>query len=123
MRSTCLLTILLLVGASTAKDILTVEVKAVHAVTHDDQSATATVRKALEGAHGTTRQLESFNLDTIINGEQVLLACSDPKGCEAPELGTHDGELVRHGKWVKVTFDLPLSRKTVTRWYRVAGHW
>jgi hypothetical protein len=118
-----LLVFLALSLSALAKDAVTVEVKAAHAVTHEDQSATAMVRKGLEGSHGVTRHLESFNLDTVINGERVLLACDDPKGCEAPAPGNYDGELVRKGKWVKLTFAVPLRDKSVTRWYRVAGSW
>jgi hypothetical protein len=39
------------------------------------------------GAGSPGRQVESFNLDTVINGEHVLLACEDDKECEAPALG------------------------------------
>ena len=104
------------------KDTLDVEVKATHPVTHDDQSSDARVHKALEGAHSVTRQLESFNLDTVINGEHVLLVCDDPKGCESPALGTYIGEMKR-SKWIKLTFGLPVTHKEVTRWYKIAGSW
>ena len=100
-----------------------VEVKAIHAGTHEDHGNRAVLDKAMLGSRAPTRQLESFNLDAIINGEHVLLACDDPKGCEAPAVGTHDGELVKHGKWVRMTFKPPLTEKHVTRWYRVAGTW
>jgi hypothetical protein len=105
-----------------AKDELRVQVIAVHAVTHDDQSARSIVDKGLMGATIPTRQVDSFNLDTVINNEHVLLACEDSKGCESPALATYDAELKR-GKWVKLTFPLPLSKKSVTRWYRIAGSW
>jgi hypothetical protein len=39
------------------------------------------------------------------------------KGCEAPALGPYDAEM-RKNKWVKMTFTLPLSQKTVARWYK-----
>jgi hypothetical protein len=37
----------------------------------------------------------------------------DPKGCEAPALGTYDGELKR-SKWIHLGFTLPVSQKQVT---------
>lgn len=114
--------ILLLSSFAFAKDLTSVQVVAVHSVTHDDQSSRATMDKAFMGAHSTTNQVESFNLDTVINGEHVLLACDDPKGCEAPAIATYQGELKRD-KWVHVTFTLPVSHKEVTRWYRIAGSW
>lgn len=105
-----------------AKDALSVQVAAVHSVTHDDQGSRATLDKGILGAHSTTRQLESFNLDTIIDGEHVILACDDPKGCEAPALSTYQGERKRD-KWIRLTFSVPLSHKEVSRWYRIAGSW
>jgi hypothetical protein len=44
------------------------------------------------------------------------------KGCEAPALGSYDAE-IRRQKYVKMTFELPLSKKPVTRLYKVAGSW
>lgn len=118
-----LLIVLTLTALAWSKDLVQVQVVATHAVTHEARDVRAMMEKGLSGAHGPTRQIESFNLDTIINGEHVLLACTDTKGCEAPAVGTYDGELVRGGKWVKVTFMLPLREKRVTRWYRIAGSW
>ncbi|PWT79034.1 MAG: hypothetical protein C5B59_00550 [Bacteroidetes bacterium] len=112
----------LLTTLAWSKDAMQVQVVAVHAVTHDDQGTRAVLDKGILGAHGTTKQVESFNLDTVINGEHVLLACDDPKGCEAPAVGTYEGERKR-GKWVRVSFPLPLSHKQVTRWYKIAGSW
>jgi len=106
-----------------AKDTpVDVEVKATHAVTHEDQSSGAIVRKGLMGDNAPTRQVESFNLDTVINGEHVLLVCDDPKACESPALGTYKGEM-KHDKWIKLTFRLPLSKKEVSRQYKIAGSW
>ena len=105
-----------------AKDTLQVQVVASHAVTHDDQSARATLDKGILGAHSTTRQVESFNLDAVINGDHVVLACDDSKGCESVANGTYTGELKRN-KWVKLSFTLPVSHKEVTRWYRISGSW
>jgi hypothetical protein len=99
-----------------------VEVKATHSVTHEDQSSRAMVDKGVLGAHAPTRQIESFNLDTVINGDHVLLVCDDPKGCESPALGTYKGEMKRN-KWIKLTFSLSLSHKEVSRWYKIAGSW
>lgn len=113
---------LLLTATGWSKDVMNVQVVAVHAVTHDDQGARATLDKGILGAHSTTKQVESFNLDTIVGGEHVRLACDDPKGCEAPAVGTYEGERKRD-KWIRVTFPLPLSHKEVTRWYKIAGSW
>jgi hypothetical protein len=60
-------------------------------------------------------------LTRSLNGEHVLLVCDDPKGCEAPALGTYEAERKR-GKWLHMAFPLPLS-KPVTRWYKIAGSW
>jgi hypothetical protein len=114
--------LVLLVAFAQAKDVLRVQVAAVHSVTHEDRGSRAIVDKAMLGAHAPTSQSESFNLDAIINGEHVVLACDDPKGCESVALGTYDGELKRN-KWVKMTFALPMSQKQVTRWYKIAGRW
>jgi hypothetical protein len=105
-----------------AKDVLRVQVAAVHSVTHEDQGSRAVINKAMLGAHAPTGQSESFNLDAIINGKHVFLACDDPKGCESPAIGAYDGELKKN-KWVKMTFTLPLSQKPVARWYKIAGSW
>jgi hypothetical protein len=105
-----------------AKDMVQVEVKATHAVTHEARDARAITERGLMGAHAPGRQVESFNLDSVINGEHVLLVCEDDKGCEAPLLGTYSGELKRRGH-VHLTFDLPLTHKKVSRWYKVAGSW
>ena len=116
------LPVFLLVTSLWAKDIIPVRVVATHVVTHEDQSARAIVDKGILGPHVPTRQVESFNLDAIIKDEHVLLACDDPKGCESPALATYDGEMKR-GKWIRLTFPMPLSGKSVRRWYRIAGSW
>jgi hypothetical protein len=117
-----LLVLLLGAGLTWSKDTTRVQIVAVHSVTHKDQGTRATLDKGILGAHSTTKQVESFNLDAVINGEHVLLACDDPKGCEAPALGTYEGELKR-GKWIHLGFSLPVSHRQVTRWYRIAGSW
>ena len=104
------------------KDSVQVQVVAMHSVTHDDQGARSTIDKGILGGHSTTKQIESFNLDAVINGEHVVLACDDPKGCESPGMGTYGGELKR-SKWIKLTFALPVSHKEVTRWYKISGTW
>ena len=105
-----------------AKDTpVDVEVKATHAVTHEDQSSGAIVRKGLMGDNAPTRQVESFNLDTVINGEHVLLVCDDPKGCESLAAGTYKGKM--NHQFIKLTFSLPLTKKEVSRLYKIAGSW
>ena len=113
---------LVLVSTISAAENIQVEVKAVHAVTHTDNSASAIADKSLFGAHAIDRQQESFNLDAIVKGEHVVLACEDSKGCESPAIGTYSAEFKR-GKFIHMTFPVPLSAKKVTRWYRVAGSW
>jgi hypothetical protein len=114
--------ILLLIATSVlvwAKDTVDVEVKATHAVTHNDQS----VASALRPRGLPTQQVESFNLDTVINGEHVFLTCAEvSKTCEAPALATYKGEM-RHGKWIKLTFEMPVTHKEVSRSYKIAGSW
>jgi len=107
---------------ASAKDPLQVEVKATHVVTHDDRSTGAIVAKGMMGSGAPTKQVESYNLDAIVNGDHVVLACDDPKGCESPALGTYAGELKRD-KWIKMTFALPVTHKEVSRWYRIGGSW
>ena len=117
-----LIVILLFAGFAWAKDAIQVQVIATHAVTHEDRSSRAVLDKGIMGAHATTKQQESFNLDAVINGEHVILACDDPKGCEAPAPGTYEGE-VKRGKWVHLRFPVPLSQKPVVRWYKIMGSW
>jgi len=105
-----------------AKDVMRVQVAAVHSVTHEDQGSRAVINKAILGAHAPTGRSESFNLDAIINGKHVFLACDDPKGCESPAIGAYDAEM-RKKQYVKMTFTLPLSQKPVTRLYKIAGSW
>jgi len=105
-----------------AKNELKIKVVAAHQVTHDDQSAHARVEKGMMGAGSVTHQVESFNLDAVVNGEHVFLACEDPKGCESIAPGDYDGEKKR-GNFVRVSFTLPLTEKKLTRWYSIAGTW
>lgn len=114
--------VLLLCGIALGKDVLQVEVKATHSVIHEDQSTRAVLQKGLNGSTAPTKDVEVYNLDAVINGEHVVLACDDPKGCESPALGTYDGEL-KKGKWIKLTFSLPVTHKEVSRWYKMAGSW
>jgi hypothetical protein len=109
-------------GMAWGKDTMQVQVVAAHSVTHEDRGARATLDKGILGSHVPTKEMESFNLDTIINGEHVLLACDDPKGCESPGTGNYEGELKR-SKWIKLRFALPLSHKEVSRWYKISGSW
>ncbi len=117
-----LFVVLLVACFAQAKDVLRVEVAAVHSVTHEDQGSRAVLSKGILGAHTPTSQSESFNLDVIIRGEHVRLYCDDPKGCESPALGVYEGELIRE-RWVKLSFALPVSQKQVTRGYKIAGSW
>lgn len=117
-----LLLVLLVALSVQAKDVLKVDVIAVHSVTHNDQDVRAMLTKGILGAHAPSSQSESFNLDAVINGEHVILVCEDPKGCEAPALSTYDAEIKRQ-KFVKMSFPIPPSQKQVSRWYKIAGSW
>jgi hypothetical protein len=114
-----LVLVLLIAISVQAKDAIRVEVSAVHSVTHNGRSLQDYM---LSGPGHPVRQIESYNLDAIINGERVILNCEDPRGCEAPAVGSYDAE-IRHEKYVKLTFEMPLSKKSVTRMYKVAGTW
>jgi hypothetical protein len=116
------LMVLLLSSLAWSKDAVKVTVAATDAVTHEDRGGRAVMEKAIMGANAPTKQYESFNMDAIVNGQHVFLACDDPKGCEAPALGTYDGELKR-GKWIRMTFTMPVTNKSVSRWYKIGGSW
>lgn len=109
-------------AALLAKNTVQVEIVAVHSATHNDTSGRATFEKAFNGAHSIDRQTEVFNLDGVIEGQHVVLACEDSKGCESPAIGTYKAD-IRGSKFVHMTFPVPLSEKPVTRWYRIAGTW
>ena len=105
-----------------AKDTVQVEVKAVHTATHEARDNRAILEKGVLGAGAPTRNVEVFNLDAVINNDHVVLVCTDGKGCEAPALGTYPGELKRGGH-VVLTFELPVTHKKVSHWYKIAGSW
>jgi hypothetical protein len=116
-------TILLLLTLSAfAKDLKQVEVTATHAVTHEDRGLRSTSDSVMLGAGRVRTMIESYNLDAIVDGEHVILACDDPKGCEAPALGKYEAELKRD-KWLRMNFSLPVSHKQVSRWYKISGSW
>lgn len=114
--------LLLLSSFAIARDVVQVEVKAVHQVTHEARDTHAIIDRALMGASATGRSVEVFNLDTIIKDERVILTCEDDKGCEAPTLGIHSAKVYGRGH-MKLTFDLPVTHKEVSRWYKIAGAW
>lgn len=114
--------LLFMASIAAAAERIDVKVVAVHAVTHEDNGSRAMMDKAILGSHAPNRQKESYNLDAIVGTDHVVLACDDPAGCESPALGTYSGE-VRRSKWIKLTFPVPLAKKPVSRWYRVAGSW
>lgn len=95
---------------------------ATHSVTHEARDNRAVIDRGILGANTPNRQIESFNLDTVIGGEHVLLACIDEKGCESPALGTYEAEIKRAGQ-LRMTFDIPVTHKQVSRWYKIAGSW
>lgn len=117
-----LIATLCLTALTFAKDLKPIKVIATHAVTHEARDFRAIMDKGLMGPSAPNRQVESYNLDTEIDGEKVVLACDDDKGCEAPALGTYEAEMKRRGH-VHLTFDMPVTHKQVSRWYKVAGSW
>lgn len=116
------LSVLILASFALAKDTVQVEVKATHAATHEARDTRAVMDRGILGPHVPGRDVEVFNLNAIINGEHVVLACDDDKGCEAPALGTCEGEM-RRGGHVRVAFEVPVTHKKVARWYKIAGSW
>jgi hypothetical protein len=105
-----------------AKDKVTVKVVATHQVSREARDFRAQMDKAMMGSTTPGRTVEVFNLDTIINGEHVVLACEDDKGCEAPSVDSeYQGDMVHDH--VHLAFTLPVTHKQVKRWYKVAGSW
>jgi hypothetical protein len=122
MKTTATLTALMLCSViAMAKDSIQVDVKAVHAVTHEARDARAITERGIMGAGSPGRSVEVYNLDAVINGDKVVLACQDDRGCQAPALGTYEGELKRGH--VKISFELPVTHKKVSHWYKIAGAW
>ena len=115
--------IVLLAGLAAAKDTKRVEVVLTHAVTHEAMDREAKIHKFFSGDSSPTRQVESFNLDAIIDGEHVVLTCFDDNACEAPAKGTYDAEMKGRNTFLKLTFELPVSHRKVTRAYKIAGTW
>src|SRR5437016_6183693 len=103
-----------------AKDVIQVEVKAVHQVTHDARDLRAVFEA---GGPMPKRQVESFNLDTIINGEHVELACVSDSACEAPSVGSYSGEMKARGRVVEISFPLAGTNRSVKRRYKFVGSW
>ena len=117
------LAIALLTSPLAAKDVKQVQVVATHAVSREDAGPRSQVDSVVVGAGRPRTMTESFNLDTVIDGQHVVLVCDDPKGCEAPSTGkTYEAELKRN-RWFHLSFMLPVSNKQVTRWYKIAGSW
>jgi hypothetical protein len=121
-RMKYLAVLLVLSAFAMAKDTVQVEVKAVHSATREARDTRAIMEKGIMGSGSPGRTVEVFNLDAIIGNEHVVLACDDDKGCEAPALGTYSGDMKRRGH-MKLTFDLPVTHKSVSRWYKIAGSW
>ena len=105
-----------------AKDSLKVEVVAAHQVTHESQDNRSVLQAGILGSHAPRADSESFNLDAVINGEHVVLLCDDPKACEEVPAGTYPGEMKRN-KWIRLSFTLPVTHKSVARWYKIGGSW
>ena len=107
-------------AASAAKDVVQVEVITAVVATHNDRGFGATMLKGID-PHSITGQVESYNLQTVINGERVTLACIENR-CESLKPGIYQGE--NHGgRYVRIRFPLPLRDKMVTRSYKVIGSW
>ena len=61
-----------------------------HSAMHDARDTRAIIDRGIMGAGSPGRQVESFNLDTVIDGEHVLLSCEDDKGYTANTVGRPD---------------------------------
>jgi hypothetical protein len=115
--------LLLLPPLTFAKDTVSVKVIAVHSASREARDLRATSDRVMLSSNTPGRTVEVFNLDTIINGEHVLLACEDDKGCEAPATDAEYQAEIKRSKFVHLTFSLPVSHKQVARWYKIAGSW
>jgi hypothetical protein len=70
------------------KEIVQVQVLAVHSLTHEDRGVRATVDKGILGANAPTKEMEFFNLDTIINGASMFCwRAMTPRAVNRPALG------------------------------------
>ena len=113
-----------------AKDEITIDVRASHAVTMNEHTAVGTLFASSSQPEGSSgRQIQSYNLDAIINGEHVVLACKQlSKGfasvspCVEIPPGKYSGTLNR-GKFVVLRFSEPLTHKDKTQNYEVQGSW
>jgi len=120
MKLTTLSMLLLFCSFAWAKDTKPVQVIAAHAVTREDAGVKSQLDAVFIGAGRPRTTVDSFNLDTKIDGENVFLACDVPTGCPAPAPGKYEGEIVR-GKYVRFTYELPVTHKKTRLWYHIAG--
>src|SRR5438309_7189383 len=84
---------------SFAKDVITVKVIATHSASREARDLRSTSDRVMLGANTPGRTVEVFNLDAIINGEHVLLACEDDKGCEAPAVDAEYQAEIKRSKF------------------------
>lgn len=117
-----LLLLFCLISSAFAKDVKQVEVVATHVMTREDRGARATYDSVMLGSHHARKTVQAYDLDTIIDGQHVVLTCDDSTACESPAVGKYQAE-VKRGNWLKMTFSLPVSGKEVSRMYKIAGSW
>lgn len=116
---------LLTLPAFAAKDSIQIEVKEAVSVTMTQHSATS----ELFSAQKDERQIQSFDLKAVINGQHVILSCRQlskafavESACESIAPGIYNGEL-SHGKLITLHYNAPLSNKESKQNYVVQGSW
>jgi hypothetical protein len=120
------LTLLLVSSFAVAKDTVSVEVKESVSVTMTHHDAIST----LFNKQQDQRQVQSFDLKAIINGQHVVLACDamshagSQSACDSIAPGTYSGELRgRDGKFLTLHYTAPLTGKERKQNYAVQGSW
>ena len=109
-----------------AKDVTTVEVTESVSVTMTHHSAASTMFNTQKDE----RQIQSFDLKAIIDGQHVMLGCrqlskafATETACDAIAPGKYSAEMKSHGKFVTVIFNEPLTGKEKKQTYIVEGSW
>jgi hypothetical protein len=108
------------------KNIVTVQVVESTSVTMTHHSAMTTVFNDQKDE----RQVQSFDLKTVINGEHVVLACrqlskafATESACESLATGSYQAELKTKYRYVIISFNEPVSGKEKKQSYQIQGSW
>jgi hypothetical protein len=85
-------------------------------------SAASNIAIAIRGRKIT--HTDAATMKVIINGEHAYLDCYEHhKGCTPIAPGTYSGEMDGKDGGVWVTYDMPLTHKSMRQHYIVAGSW